>query len=555
MSDNYVYNAAGLLAIVIVGALLIKVVKALLISTPTIDVLGPEGLKAQDKTVNGSSSARAATQVVCTDPATGEVICELPAMTAAQVNERITQARQAAEVWRRSSFKQRKLLLRIMLKYIVSHQDEICRVAARDSGKPLVDAAFGEVMVTCEKIAWILSEGERWLKPEKRSAGAMMFYKAARVEFHPVGVVGAIVPWNYPFHNVFNPLTAALFAGNALVIKVSEHASWSSLYYGRIIEAALQAAGAPKGLVQIITGYAEAGEALTKGQVDKIIFVGSTQVGRHVMRAAADRLTPVTLELGGKDAFIVCPDADLNQAVPTALRGAFQSCGQNCAGAERFIVHSDVHDTFVQRVAETTNRLRQGPPLGQGMVDAGAMCLPGLADKVAELVDDAVAQGAKVLAGGKVVHPAGAPGGQFYAPTVLVGVTPSMRIWQEEVFGPVLAVARCSSDAEAVQLANSCPFGLGSAVFSRSQRRANAIASQLRVGMTSINDFATTYMCQSLPFGGVKESGFGRFAGIEGLRALCVTKAVAEDRVPWLMKTTIPPMLQYPESKEDKLGH
>ncbi|KAK9821805.1 hypothetical protein WJX81_007733 [Elliptochloris bilobata] len=483
-------------------------------------------------------------QIPCYDPGNMQFLGILEADTAGKVEEKIQRARAAAKDWRQSSFRQRRLLMRVLLKYIIEHQETICRVSARDSGKPMVDAAFGEVMVTCEKLAWLAREGERHLCPERRTAGVMMFYKAARVEYHPLGVVGAIVPWNYPFHNVFNPLSAALFAGNSIVIKVSEHASWSSRYYGRIVAAALAAVGAPGDLVQIVTGYAKAGQALVTGGVDKLIFVGSTEVGRRVMAAAAATLTPVTLELGGKDAFVVCHDADLGQAVATGLRSAFQSCGQNCAGAERFIVHERVYDAFTAMAAEAARGLRQGHALGGPPVDCGAMCLPGLAERVAELVDDAVAAGAQVLAGGRLVRPPG--GGQFYAPTVLAGVTPAMRIWREEVFGPVMAIAKFHSEDEAVALANDCAFGLGSAVFSQNEVRANAIGARLEAGMTSINDFATTYMCQSLPFGGVKDSGFDRFAGVEGLRGLCVAKAVCEDRWPWLMRTDIPPILRYP---------
>ena len=371
-----------------------------------------------------------------------------------------------------------------------------------------------------------------------------MFYKRARVEYVPVGVVGAIVPFNYPFHNVFNPLCAALYSGNAIVIKVSEHASWSVNYYQRIISAGLAAVGAPNDLVQIVTGYGEAGNALVTGGVDKLIFVGSTQVGRKVMAAASETLTPVVLELGGKDAFVVCEDANLDQVVPTALRGAFQSCGQNCAGAERFIVHESIAEEFAQRAAAVANRLRQGSPTGPRTVDCGAMCLPGLADKVQDLVDDAVRRGARCLAGGDIRR---APKtGMFYPPTVLVGVTRGMRIWEEEVFGPVFVVTSFTTDDEAIALCNDCPFGLGSSVFSRRQGRARRMAEKIEAGMSSVNDFATTYMNQSLPFGGVKESGFDRFAGIEGLRGLCVPKAVCEDRFGWLMRTTIPPPLQYP---------
>mmetsp|Transcript_7006 Transcript_7006/g.19782 ORF Transcript_7006/g.19782 Transcript_7006/m.19782 type:complete len:603 (-) Transcript_7006:65-1873(-) len=480
--------------------------------------------------------------IPCYDPGTMQYLGEMPAMTAGEVQARIARARVASEEWRQSTFSKRRLFLKTLLKFILKEQKTICRVAARDSGKALVDAGFGELIVTCEKIHWLLKEGEKWLKPERRSAGIMMAYKAARVEYHPLGVVGAIVPWNYPFHNVFNPLTAAVMAGNAIVIKVSEHASWSAQYYGRVISAALKAVGAPADLVQIVTGYGEAGNALVTGGVDKLIFVGSTVVGKKVMEAAARTLTPVVLELGGKDAFVVCDDADMKQVVPTALRGTFQSCGQNCAGAERFIVHEKVYDEFVDKVVESAKKIRQGPALGADPVDCGAMCMPGLAEKIQGLVDDAVSNGAEAKVGGKV----GDASGQFFQPTVLVGVTPEMKIWHEEVFGPVLAVVKAKDDAEAIRLVNDCPFGLGSNVFSSNSRRANDIAKQIHAGMSSINDFCATYMCQSLPFGGVKESGFDRFAGIEGLRGMCVPKAVCEDRFPLLMKTDIPPPLQYP---------
>ncbi|KAK9825118.1 hypothetical protein WJX74_010698 [Apatococcus lobatus] len=495
----------------------------------------------------GNDAANAKQSLLCQDPGTGQTLGLVSAAHPDQVRQQIELAKTASKEWRQSSFHQRRLLLKILLQHIIDNQEAICRVSALDSGKPMVDAAFGEVLVTCEKIRWLLSEGERWLRPESRSTGRMMFYKKAWVEFHPVGVVGAIVPFNYPFHNIFNPLTAALFAGNGIVIKVSEHASWSSRLYERIIHAALQAAGAPKELVQIVTGYGDAGNALVTGGVDTVIFVGSTAVGKKVMAAAAETLTPVTLELGGKDAFIVLDDADLNQVTQTALRGAFQGAGQNCMGAERFLLQAPIHDAFVSRAAAVAQKLRQGPTASEQagrVMDVGATCLPGLAEKIASLVDDAVAQGAKVAAGGGRPQTNGS--GQFFPPTILTGITHSMRIWREEVFGPVMAVAAFNTDDEAVALANDCPFGLGSSVFSRNTARARNLGSRIEAGMTSINDFAATYMSQSLPFGGVKESGFGRFGGIEGLRALCIPKSVTEDRFPWLMRTDIPPLLQYP---------
>ena len=495
------------------------------------------------------SPKRALKQTIpCYDPGNGELLGYAPAMTPAQVQQAVDKCKAASILWRSSTFAERRRLLKIILKYILENQEEICMISAADSGKPLVDAAFGEIIVTCEKIWWLLNEGEKWLRPESRSAGKMMFYKKARVEWHPVGVVGAIVAWNYPFHNIFNPLTAAIFAGNGCVIKPSEHSSWSAKRFAAIIDAALEVSGAPAGLVQVVTGYADAGQALVESGLGKLIFVGSTQVGRKVMETAASTLTPVVLELGGKDAFIVCEDANIDTVLPTALRGAFQSCGQNCAGAERFFVHKSIFDEFCNRAAAVASRIHQGHALGPKHVDCGAMCMPGLAEKVHELVLDAVKKGAKLLAGGKLPLKANSGGGQFYPPTVLAGIAPGMKIWEEEVFGPVFCVTAFSTDEEAIELANNCPFGLGSSVYSSNRSRARTIASKLEAGMSSINDFSATYMCQSLPFGGVKDSGFDRFAGIEGLRGLCVPKSVVEDR--WPFSTSIPPLLQYPVSEK-----
>ncbi|PQQ20373.1 aldehyde dehydrogenase 22A1 [Prunus yedoensis var. nudiflora] len=386
---------------------------------------------------------QAETKVQCYEPATMKYLGYFPALTTDEVKERVAQARKAQKIWAKSSFKQRRQFLRILLKYIIEHQELICEISSRDTGKTMVDASLGEIMTTCEKITWLLSEGERWLKPEYRCSGRSMLHKKSKVEFHPLGVIGAIVSWNYPFHNIFNPMLAAVFSGNSIVIKVSEHASWSGCFYFRIIQSALAAVGAPENLVDVITGFAETGEALVSS-VDKIIFVGSPGVGKMIMRNAAEMLIPVTLELGGKDAFIVCEDADVKHVAQIAVRAVLQSSGQNCAGAERFYVHKDIYSSFVSQVSKIVKSVTAGPPL------AG------------------------------------------------------------------------------------------------NQRRAKEIASQIHCGVAAINDFASTYMCQSLPFGGVKDSGFGRFAGVEGLRACCLVKSVVEDRWWPYIKTKIPKPIQYP---------
>lgn len=486
-------------------------------------------------------------KVQCYEPATMKYLGFFPALSPAEVKDRVAQARNAQKIWAKSSFKQRRQFLRILLKYIIEHQELICEVSSRDTGKTMVDASLGEIMTTCEKITWLLSEGEQWLKPEYRSCGRSMLHKKSKVEFHPLGVIGAIVSWNYPFHNIFNPMLAAVFSGNSIVIKVSEHASWSGCFYFRIIQAALAAVGAPENLVDIITGFAETGEALV-ASVDKIIFVGSPGVGKMIMRNAANTLIPVTLELGGKDAFVVCEDVDVPHVAQIAVRGALQSSGQNCAGAERFYVHKDIYSSFVSEVAKIIKSVTAGPPLA-GRYDMGAICLQEHSDKLQNLVNDAIDKGAEIVARGSFGHLGEDAVDQYFPPTILVNVNHTMKLMQEEAFGPIMPIMKFSTDEEAVKLANDSRYGLGCAVFSGSQRRAKEIASQIHCGVAAINDFASTYMCQSLPFGGVKDSGFGRFAGVEGLRACCIVKSVAEDRWWPYIKTKIPKPIQYPVSE------
>ncbi|KAK3188580.1 hypothetical protein Dsin_028141 [Dipteronia sinensis] len=483
-------------------------------------------------------------KVQCYEPATMKYLGYSPALTADEVKERVALARKAQKVWAKSSFKQRRQFLRILLKYIIEHQELICEISSRDTGKTMVDASLGEIMTTCEKITWLLSEGEKWLKPEYRSSGRSMFYKKAKVEFHPLGVIGAIVSWNYPFHNIFNPMLAAVFSGNGIVIKVSENASWSGCFYLRIIQAALAAVGAPDSLVDVITGFAETGEALVSS-VDKIIFVGSPGVGKMIMKNASETLTPVTLELGGKDAFIVCDDVDVPHVAQIAVRASLQSSGQNCAGAERFYVHRDVYSSFISQVAKIVKSVLAGPPLA-GKYDMGAICLLEHSDKLQDLVNDAIDKGAEILARGSFGHLGEDAVDQYFPPTVIVNVNHSMKLMQEETFGPIMPIMKFNTDEEAIKLANDSRYGLGCAVFSGSQRRAKEIASQIHCGVAAINDFASNYMCQSLPFGGVKDSGFGRFAGVEGLRACCLVKSVVEDRWWPYIKTKIPKPIQYP---------
>lgn len=483
-------------------------------------------------------------KVQCYEPATMKYLGFLPALAPDEVKERIEKVRKAQKMWAKTSFKQRRQFLRILLKYIIKHQALICEISSRDTGKTMVDASLGEIMTTCEKINWLLSEGEKCLKPEYRSSGRSMLHKRARVEFHPLGVIGAIVSWNYPFHNIFNPMLAAVFSGNGIVIKISEHASWSGCFYFRIIQSALAAIGAPEDLVEVITGFGETGEALVSS-VDKVIFVGSPGVGKMIMKNASETLIPVTLELGGKDAFIVCEDVDVDHVAQIAVRAVLQSGGQNCAGAERFYVHRNIYPSFVSKVTKIIKSVTAGPPLA-GKYDMGASCMHEHSEKLLGLVNDALDKGAEIVARGSFGHIGEDAVDQYFPPTVIVNVNHSMKLMQEEAFGPIMPIMKFSSDEEVIKLANDSKYGLSCAVFSGSQSHAREIASHIHCGVAAVNDFASNYMCQSLPFGGVKHSGFGRFGGVEGLRACCLVKSVVEDRWWPFIKTKIPKPIQYP---------
>jgi acyl-CoA reductase-like NAD-dependent aldehyde dehydrogenase len=423
----------------------------------------------------------------------------------------------------------RRRVLERILAHVVDHADELCELVCRTSGKTREHAMMGEIWPVAEKLRWTMANGERHLRPERVSSG-LLAHKRASIEYAPRGVVGAIIPWNYPLQNVMNPAIPALMAGNAAVIKASEWVSAASDRLQSIFDEALSAEGFSTDLVRIVDGAGETGAALIRAGVDVVIFIGSVPNGRRVLEAAARALVPVILELGGKDPLIVCDDADLEQAAHAAMNGCFINCGQNCVAAERILVEEAIADRFERRVAELTRALRQGPPLGGAVVDVGGMTTPLQLDVVARLVKRAVDQGARVVAGGR---PALADKGAYFEPTVLADVRPDMDIMQEETFGPVMLLCRVRDDEHAIAVANATRFGLGSSVMSRDPRRARRIAARIEAGMTAINEFGgITYMVQDLPFGGMKESGFGRLNGRDGLRALTHPRALLEDRLP-----------------------
>jgi acyl-CoA reductase-like NAD-dependent aldehyde dehydrogenase len=471
-----------------------------------------------------------ASTIECRNPATLERLGDVPALSRVEVEERVARGRRAQAAWGKTSFAERRRVMKKMLAYIVDHQAEICRLAARDSGNTMNDAALGEVFPVVEKLRWLVQHGEQVLAPEPRSSG-LLAHKAARVEYAALGVIGVLCPWSFPFHSIFGPVLPALFAGNAIVCKVSEWTSWSAADFQAMFDDVLTGCGHSTDLVQIITGARDTGLALVTSGVEKIFFTGSPSNGKKVMEAASQTITPVVLELGGKDAMIICDDADLDQAVEAAMLGVFTACGQRCGAAERLYVMEGIYDRFVERVVDQVRRLRQGPPSGdaEGRYDVGAMTLPRQLDIVARQIDDAMKKGARVLVGG-VRNPVWK--GQFFEPTILVECDHTMAITREETFGPVMTIIRVATEREAVRMANDSDYGLGASVFTKSGARAERMARALSAGTIVVNDAGIAHRVQDAPFGGLRSSGFGKINGREGLRACTAEKTIVTDRFP-----------------------
>jgi len=468
--------------------------------------------------------------IPCTDPATGASLGSVPVTPAEAIPAVVSRGRDAQRIWAKTSFRERRRVLRRLQARLLDRADEICGWVVRDTGKTWEHAILGEIWPVAEKIRWTDRRGWKHLRPDSVSSG-LFVHKRARIVYEPLGVVGQIVPWNYPFQNMLGAAIPALMAGNAVVTKPSEHVAWSSARIQTLVAEALTDAGAPPGLFQTVQGYGAEGAALIGGGVDLVVFIGSPGNGRKVLAKAAETLTPVILELGGKDPLVVCDDADLEQAAHAAMAGAFINNGQNCLAVERVLAMDRIHDRFVTRVGALAGALRHGaPPTAPGVVDVGSMATGDQLDRVEGLVADAVARGARAVVGGRRVPRD--DGGHYFPPTVLADVTPDMPIAREETFGPVMVVMRVRDDAHAIEVANGTDFALSATVMTTRAHRARRIVDGIRSGSAAWNDFGLTYMAMDLPFGGVDGSGFGRLNGAEGIRGYCNRRAILEDRFP-----------------------
>ncbi|HET6391635.1 MAG TPA: aldehyde dehydrogenase family protein [Blastococcus sp.] len=470
----------------------------------------------------GTVDRHATTQTFeSTNPASDAVVGVFPIHDAEAVEETVARARTAASQWAALGFDGRKERLAAYRGYLARRMNELADLVHRENGKPHGDAIL-EITLAIDHLAWAGGHARRTLGQRRVKAGLLAANHAAYLEYQPLGVVGVIGPWNYPVFTPMGSIAYALAAGNAVVFKPSEYTPAVGAWLAAAWRAAVPDVA---DAFQVVTGYGETGAALCRAGVGKLAFTGSAPTGRTVMATCAETLTPVLMELGGKDAMIVDDDADVVAAADAAVWGAMSNAGQTCIGIERVYATSAVYDRFV---AEVTAQVRTLRPGSDDEATYGPMTMPSQGDVVRRHVSDAAATG-RVVRG--EADPSLFPNENYLAPAVLLDVPDSSPAIREETFGPTLAITRVRDAEEALERANATSYGLAGSVFSGKKARAMDLARRMRSGMTAVNSVLTFASVPALPFGGVGESGFGRIHGEDGLKEFTRAKAITRQRV------------------------
>ena len=459
------------------------------------------------------------------DPATGEAVAHFEKTPPAQVAEIVRKAREAQSDWAKLPVAERAGQLRKLRACMMDSRDELAAVVVRESGKPRVEALFADVFVSLDSSEHWASEAARALRTTRlphHSTAAKT--KSGYLVHEPLGVIAIISSWNYPLAIPMSQIIPAIVAGNAVVCKTSDFTPQC----GALIEKLFKDAGFPKGLVTVVQGAGDVGQALIEAQPDKVMFTGSVSTGKRVAEACAKNLVPSVLELGGKDAMIVLADANLEVASSGAVWGSYTNCGQVCLSVERLFVEEAVAERFTTLCVQKTKKLRLGPGSDPAS-DVGPLIRPQHVQRMSELVHDAVSRGAKVLCGGM---PRPDLGANFFEPTVITNVDSSMKLFQEETFGPILAVQIVRNSEEAIARANDSPFSLAASIWTGDKKRGEAIARRLKAGAVMVNDAISYFGIAEAPHGGCGASGWGRTHGNAGLLEMVQTKYVTIDLLP-----------------------
>jgi succinate-semialdehyde dehydrogenase/glutarate-semialdehyde dehydrogenase len=467
-----------------------------------------------------ASVIRTATEeIISYNPATGEEIGRVPVFSPSDVQEAVARSRSAFAEWKRTSIADRKALVMRAREVILAEMEDVASLISHESGKPIAEALSMEIAPVLDLMQYFARNAGKILRPKRIGIGLYsLLGRSSKIVYHPLGVVGIIPAWNYPFSIPLGEASMALMAGNSVVIKPSELTPFIGLKIGEIFEKA----GAPADIVHIVTGDGSTGAALVEAAPDKIMFTGSVATGKKIAKAAAENLTSTVLELGGKDPMIVFDDANLELAAQAAVWGAFCNAGQSCSSVERLYVQENVARELARLIVEKTRALK----VGSGDVEdvsIGAMSSERQLKIVEDHVEDFRRQGATIETGGvrstgfsRQPPESGTPN-LYFEPTVISGATNEMRGMQEETFGPTLPIATFKTEAEAIGLANDSEFGLTASVWTRDYAKGKRVAEQIEAGSVCVNEVLYTHGIGQTPWGGFKNSGRGRTHGTEGL--------------------------------------
>jgi acyl-CoA reductase-like NAD-dependent aldehyde dehydrogenase len=466
------------------------------------------------------------TETHCFNPATGEAIGISPLHGVEDVKAAIDRARSAQPAWASLSVGERSRFMLRVRDHIVAHADELAETISQDNGKTRLDALATEVMASALAADYYARKAASFLEDRRLKRGTIMLAnKSSKIVRVPFGVVGIISPWNYPFSIPFSEVVMGLMAGNAVVLKTASQTQM----VGLALKACFEAAQLPPGLFTFLNLPGSlAGDAFLDGGVDKLFFTGSVPVGKELMAKAAQTLTPVSLELGGNDAMLVCADADLDRAAAGAVWAGMQNCGQSCGGVERIYVHQAVYEGFMEKLGERVRALRVGPDLAFD-VDMGAMTTKGQMETVRRHVQDALEKGAEIYAQSPCPENTR---GQFLPAMVLANVDHTMVAMREETFGPIVGVMKVKDMEEAVALANDSDLGLSASVWSRDKGGAERIGRRIRAGAVLINDHLMSHGMAETPWGGFKQSGIGRTHGEIGFAEMTEPQVIVHDWMP-----------------------